>query len=204
VALVVKGPAFELTGGDLALDFANTLSRRPTPAPREDLRDYADVVAWAERAKAIEPADADALRALAARNPRGARAALAEARRVREAIFETFEAVAGGRRVPPDALARVNEALAEALGRLRLGPDGKGWTWTGAIDFDRVLWPVARAAARLLTGPDRALVRECGASDCAWLFLDRSRNGARRWCDMAVCGNREKARRFQERARRRR
>ena len=40
------------------------------------------------------------------------------------------------------------------------------------------------------------LVRECGASDCAWLFLDTSKNHHRRWCDMTRCGNRAKVRRF--------
>lgn len=201
--MVVSKPEFELTGGDLALDFANTLARRFMPEPREDLREYGDLVEWGTLAGAIAPAEGHALRSLADRNPRGARAALAKARAVREAVFEAFDAVAGGRPVAPGPLARVNEALAEALGRLRLRPGGDGWTWAGPLDLDRVVWPVARAAAQLLTGPDRPLVRECGASDCAWLFLDRSRNGTRRWCDMAVCGNREKARRFQARSRRR-
>jgi predicted RNA-binding Zn ribbon-like protein len=201
--MVVSRPEFELTGGDLALDFANTLSRRLTAEPREDLREYEDLVEWGTLAGAIDPGEAGALRSLAARSPRTARAALSKARAVREALFEAFDAVARRRPVAPGALKRVNDALAGALGRLRLGPGGDGWTWTGPLDLDRVLWPVARAAAHLLTSPDRALVRECGASDCAWLFLDRSRNGTRRWCDMAVCGNREKARRFQERSRRR-
>jgi predicted RNA-binding Zn ribbon-like protein len=40
----------------------------------------------------------------------------------------------------------------------------------------------------------------CEASDCVWLFLDASKNRSRRWCDMNQCGNREKARRFHERA----
>ena len=204
MAMEVSRPEFELTGGNLALDLANTKSRRPTPDPREDLRGYEDLVAWGEQAGAIGRDDAVALRGLAARKPRAARSALARARDLREAVFAVFSAVAGHRELPAEALQRVNTALPAALGRLRLARAGTGatWTWSGEPDFDRVLWPVVRAAASLLTGPERGRIRECGARDCAWLFLDESRNGTRRWCDMAVCGNREKARRFQRRARR--
>jgi predicted RNA-binding Zn ribbon-like protein len=45
----------------------------------------------------------------------------------------------------------------------------------------------------------RGAVRECESDTCAWLFLDRTRNHSRRWCDMGDCGNRAKARRFRER-----
>ena len=58
-----------------------------------------------------------------------------------------------------------------------------------------MLAPVLRAAADLLTSSDLARVRECDSESCFWLFLDTSKSGTRRWCDMKVCGNREKARR---------
>jgi predicted RNA-binding Zn ribbon-like protein len=200
----VTEPGFDVSGGDLSLDLANTKSLRPTREPREDLRSYDDLVAWGLQAGAIDAADAVSLRALAARSPRASRAALERARDLREAVFEVFSAVARGREIPRSALDRVNAALPGALARLRLDQarEGATWSWAGKADLDRVIWPAVRAAALLLTSPDLAHVRECAASDCAWLFLDRSRNGTRRWCDMAVCGNREKARRFQRRARR--
>jgi predicted RNA-binding Zn ribbon-like protein len=66
----------------------------------------------------------------------------------------------------------------------------------------QVLWPVIRSAADLVTSPDISQIRECGAPDCNWLFLDRSRSGRRRWCDMSTCGNRAKARRYYSRHRR--
>ncbi len=195
---------FDLSGGDLALDLANTKASRPTPEPREDLLVYDDLVRWALQAGAIDAPEAAALRALARRRPRAARAALERARALREAVFEVFSAVAGGRAIPGGPLDRVNATLPHALARLRLARSGEtvGWSWRNEPHLDRVVWPALRAAALLLTGPARAHVRECAARDCAWLFLDTSRNGTRRWCDMAVCGNREKARRFQRRARR--
>jgi predicted RNA-binding Zn ribbon-like protein len=65
-----------------------------------------------------------------------------------------------------------------------------------------MLWPVARSAAELLSSESVDRVRECASSTCTWLFIDDSRNRRRRWCDMASCGNRAKARRYYERHRR--
>jgi predicted RNA-binding Zn ribbon-like protein len=56
-----------------------------------------------------------------------------------------------------------------------------------------------RSASDLLTSPDLENVHECDMSDCRWVFVDRSKNHRRRWCDMKVCGNRAKARKFYRR-----
>ncbi|TMI77299.1 MAG: hypothetical protein E6H05_00485 [Bacillati bacterium ANGP1] len=62
------------------------------------------------------------------------------------------------------------------------------------------MWPVVWAASELLTSADVRRVRQCQSDDgCGWLFIDRSKNGTRRWCSMSVCGNRAKARRHYER-----
>ena len=68
-----------------------------------------------------------------------------------------------------------------------------------ALDYP--LWPIARSAADLLVSADVALVHECASDVCSWLFVDRSPGRRRRWCDMKVCGNRAKARRFYQRRR---
>ncbi len=196
--------AFELTGGNLALDLANTKERRPTPAPVEFLHTYPDLVSWAVQARALGAAQGKALLALAGRRRDGARKALARALDLREALFAAGSALAGGRAVPPGALGRINQALSGALVRLRLSPAGRAgaaaWTWASEPHLDRPWWPAARAGAELLASEEVGRLRECGARDCAWLVLDTSRNGSRRWCSMTVCGNREKARRFRRRA----
>jgi len=201
VSTTRRQPEFEISGGDLALDLANTKERRPAPEPVELVHSYDDLLTWGAKAEAIGLPEAATLRALAARNPRAARAALAQAIDLREAIFAVFSAVARGRPLPEAALARLNRALPAALARLRLAEGGSSWAWASEPHLDRVLWPALRAAALLLTSPNREHVRQCAARDCDWLFLDKSRNGSRRWCNMAVCGNREKARRFQRRSR---
>ena len=78
--------------------------------------------------------------------------------------------------------------------------EGLRWEWRGAAArLESPLWPVARAAAALLTSPELARLRQCGGDDCGWLFLDGSRNHSRQWCTMEDCGNLSKVRRFRER-----
>ena len=64
---------------------------------------------------------------------------------------------------------------------------------------DAILWPVAVAAADLLTTRDHPLLRECASDECSWLYLDTTRNHSRRWCDMKGCGNKAKVRRYRQR-----
>ena len=68
-----------------------------------------------------------------------------------------------------------------------------GWEERGAMDV--MLWPITRSVMGLLTSHELGRVKQCGR--CDWLFLDKSRNGKRRWCSMDACGNRVKmARRY--------
>ena len=206
--LAPAAPAFDLGGGAPCLDLANTVSGRGRGAPVDRLAGYPDLIAWGVQGGLVDGETAAGLGRAAARRPAAAAAALGRARALREALFRLFAAAAAGRRPAPGDLAALNRALTAALPRLRL-EDGGGapyrWRWQGdgAAEpaLDRVLWPVARSAAELLTSGDLAAVRECAAPDCRWLFLDRSRNRSRRWCAMATCGNRSKARRHYRRGR---
>ena len=72
---------------------------------------------------------------------------------------------------------------------------------TEPIDLAQPLWPVVRSAADLLTGSSLERVKRCPGEGCGWLFLDTSRNGSRRWCDMSSCGNRARVRAFAARQR---
>ena len=198
-------PVFDLSGGQLALDFANTVEDRPAAQPDDRLRRYGDLVAWARQAGLLTDDRARALLRRGAARPAEAMAVLPRAVALREAIYRIFLAVGGGGEPAPADLAALNGALADALARARLVPaeGGAGFAWGWADDdaLDRMLWPVVRAAADLLVGEDLARTRVCSAHDCNWLFVDTSRNASRRWCNMQVCGNRAKARRFQQRKR---
>lgn len=77
---------------------------------------------------------------------------------------------------------------------------GLTWQW-GRHENDPELpvWILALQVADILLSPDMARVHTCAVDTCRWLFLDTSKNHKRRWCNMKVCGNRMKARRFQAR-----
>lgn len=197
------GYVFELGAGAVCLDFANTVDSRPTAEPRELLGDYDDLVRWSVQSEVLTSSQARRLVAEAGRRGGQAASVLRRARELREAIFEIFSAIARETPPPEDALRVLNRRLPAAFERLRLDADGAGfrWGWEDDDALDRMLWPVVRSAAELLTSDDLDRVRECAADNCAWLFLDRSKNHSRRWCDMAVCGNRSKVRRFRRRSR---
>jgi len=197
-------PEFDFSGGALCLDFCNTASTH-VPLVNERLVDYAALLEWGAQAGVLDERTRGGLEAAAIREPSAAAEALAGAREFRLALYELFSAAAAGRHGPPIALETLDRTLHRALGHLHLVPSAPGYAWQWDLvrgGLDRFLAPVAASAALVLTSPERlARVRVCDAETCQWTFLDRSRNGRRRWCDMSSCGNRAKAKRHYERTR---
>ncbi len=118
------------------------------------------------------------------------------ARSERELLAKLFYDLAEGRH--PE-LGPINRVLQMILPHRRIKELGGKieWTWEGlATDPESPLWLLAFKSVELLTSPQIARVRTCGTSTCKWLFLDSSKNQNRRWCNMRVCGNRTKARRY--------
>lgn len=188
--------------GAICLDFANTLSGRTDAAPIDRIDGFAALVAWAAQGGLLDERGAAELLSEARRRPEAAETVVARSAELRAAIHRVFAARTAGRAPDTDSIAGINKVLAEAMRHRRLQvEDGEvAWGWEktpGALD--RMLWPVAQSAAELLTASDPVRVKECPGIGCGWLFLDRSKNGSRRWCEMEVCGNRAKARRFKTR-----
>jgi predicted RNA-binding Zn ribbon-like protein len=191
-------PSLKLIGGALCLDIANTTGLRREPEGEEALRDYEDLVAWAEHAGALDENERRDLLRAAEAEPKKAAAVHRRAIALREAVYRILSAVAARRAPEQGDVDLLNAAVAEAYRHLRLVPTASRFTWEwwgaeGALDLP--LWKVARSAADLLVSPELERVRECAGEKCDWLFLDASRNRSRRWCDMAACGNRAKAQR---------
>jgi predicted RNA-binding Zn ribbon-like protein len=202
---------FDLDAGIVCLDFANTLGGRSA----EHLNSYADLIAFAVQSHLLTRDEAAWLQAEAERDPTLANGVLVRAKRLRDVLRSIFGNLALGQ-APADAdLSWLNFDLAASLSHARVlpaesgtprgqdktGPGGYRWGWAGR-NLDAPIWPITRSAADLLTSEQqRRLVRQCGADDCLWLFLDTSKNHTRQWCSMQSCGNREKARRHYQRVR---
>ncbi|MGA2904361.1 MAG: ABATE domain-containing protein [Candidatus Korobacteraceae bacterium] len=195
---------FDLTGGQLALNLANTVSRRADPERRkEHLENYGDLVAFAKQSGIISLKQATELCDYAQRHGREAVRSFRKAIALREVLYRAFSAISQSKTATADDLSLINDFAIEALRHRCLSRSNGGYRWEWRPDrknpLDRVLWAAAQAAANLLTSSELQLVRYCEAPDCEWLFLDYSRNRSRRWCDMTTCGNRQKARRHYQR-----
>ncbi|MDQ6662049.1 MAG: ABATE domain-containing protein [Chloroflexota bacterium] len=188
----------EVADRKLCLDFINTLDERSSDLPRELLKSYSDLVAWSQQKQILTDEEAQSLLEKQARHPAGAIKVLERAVALREAMYRIFSSVAEDSVPTDNDLALLNRAFIEAMAqtRLVLNSDTFVREWSGKEDaLDRMLWPVVRSAVNLLTSEHLHTVRVCASDDCKWLFLDTSKNGSRRWCDMKSCGNRAKARR---------
>lgn len=188
-------------GGHVALDFANTAGWHASEERNEWLTSYQEWLAWV-RTSAILPAAATTrLSREAAGHPVQAARALAEAIDTREVVYRLFTALAHGHRPPAEDLERLHRARLAALeaAEPRWDRNRFSLTWPDAgADLGSPLHPLVLAASDLLTQPlDR--LRQCGNNPCGWLFLDRSKNGSRRWCSSEECGNATRVRRFRAR-----
>lgn len=194
---MAKLPA-ESVDADRVLAFVNTLSGRPTAAPAERLVSYEALVDWAREQHLVSAAAADRLTAAARRHPHQAAAVLARAKEFREALNGLAESIDAGRQPGAAVLSTIGDSLAAAYAKGRLVPHDGALQWIASAedDLDRIVWEIGRAAGRLVLSPRLGRIRACAAADCGWWFVDDTKNHSRRWCDMKICGNREKIRRY--------
>ncbi|QEH35502.1 CGNR zinc finger [Aquisphaera giovannonii] len=192
-----RPPAFFLSGSP-GLDFLNTLAT-PVDTQVDWIDDGHGLLAWLEQAKLVPAKDLRALKARAI--PGELDAVAAQARSLRE-WFRGFVRARSGRRLTADDL-RDLEPLNRLLGRderftqVVAGPTGGA----SALEVEQVrrwrtpeslLLPIGEAIAGFVCGGDFEHVKACEGSTCTLLFVDRTRGRARRWCSMAICGNRAK------------
>jgi predicted RNA-binding Zn ribbon-like protein len=201
--LVEGVPLPDAVGGHPALDFCNTRAGWGDPRPKEYLTDPSVLALWARENALVPAAGLPAATALDAAAPGDAAPgdagaeALARALALRDALY----ACALHRGIAADwELVSAEAARARTLGRLVPGQGEEPAQWQlpeGVSPAAAALAAIAAAAEDLLTSSLAAFVAACPGEGCGWLFADRRRK--RRWCSMAACGNRAKARRYAER-----
>ncbi|MBV8824157.1 MAG: CGNR zinc finger domain-containing protein [Bradyrhizobiaceae bacterium] len=193
-----RAASLALVGGAPAFDLANTQSGRDGPRAQDHLRAPEHVVAWAHHAGILSEAGTRALRRSMGR-PRVAAALLKQTRELRDLLYGIGATLAAGATPRADALDRLARIHARALVHARLAPSdgGLAWRWDAArTPVEAVVGPIALSAIGLVTGGERARIKQCAGDHCGWLFLDTTKNNRRRWCEMEVCGNRAKQKRL--------
>ncbi|TQF68755.1 zf-CGNR multi-domain protein [Rhodococcus spelaei] len=179
-----EGVAFTVVTGAACVDFVYTggLGDR---ARWESLHEPADLAAWAGASRLVHGATPPSEIAVTD-------VEFAAAIELREVLWRSINRLADGERIARADAAALNVYASRPDLAPRL--DGGALTFATPIAASQILSTLARDAIALAGGPLRERVRRCAAPDCPLPFVDTSRPGTRRWCAMARCGNRDKAR----------
>jgi predicted RNA-binding Zn ribbon-like protein len=192
---------FDLSGGHPALDLVNSLDNRfRHDGPNEILVGYGELLRFLGESALL---DTRQIRLLG-KGGAGEAAArtLRSVRELREAAAGVFYAALEQQAPAPADLKTLQRHILEASQHreLRWCAPGAEWQWAeSGADPNLALWVLSQSVSDLLLSEDMTRIRTCAVDTCRWLFLDTSKNHTRRWCNMKVCGNRMKARRFQAR-----
>ena len=183
--------------GDPALELCNTRAGWGEPAPKEYLVSYDHLLVWAREVGVIDVEVVDTLRREAQEAPGQAARVLAQVTAFREVSYDYLT----GNEDPHvwDAVVSRVESATRTLTLVRT-TEGAQWAIDPAVGLRYPLLATAAAVGDLITSGDVRDVSACPGRGCGWLFTNPT--GRRRWCSMAICGNRAKARRHAERHRR--
>jgi len=188
----------------LWLEFVNTDAAAQSPGV-DLLRDFDALVSWLRTHAAIDDERSAGLLRRAQLQPAAAAATLVDARRVRAAMRVLAERGFISERVRDDAVIEINRVLGRSAGtrRIERHPEGgftRSFVPTGDA-FAGLMIPIVESAGDSLALEELARVRRCADARCYRVFMDATKNGLRRWCDMGTCGNRAKAARHRAKTR---
>lgn len=184
---------FLFVGNHLCLDFINTqmiMQGRPTDL----LDDFSDLVAWLVQAGVLDKTEErEAMKTWGSQ--REGEHTFEEARTFRGILREMTERIVAGKPVPQPAVEAINRLLRERVGYAQLVRVRGGFERTFRAESRaaaHLLVPLAESASNLLCSGDLSLVRKCQNPACILYFYDVTKNHARHWCSMGLCGNRMK------------
>jgi predicted RNA-binding Zn ribbon-like protein len=194
----------DLVGGHIVIDLVNTVTARDAE-PVDWLDGYPRLLEWAALTGHFAPADLTHLRQLADTEPGRAELALDHTRELREALHDLITAlIHQGAPAPAEAVDQVEKHWKHAVAHTRLTVRGNTPQLQVGIETSELEYlnhELALQACDLLRALPLERTRICPGSRCGWLFIDSSRGGRRRWCDMATCGNSAKGRTHYQRKR---
>ena len=184
---------FLFVGNQLVLDFINTqivLNGRPIDL----LATFSDLVAWLVHVHLLTGEEAKKIEGQWGSQAEGTQT-VEQARAFRVTLREMVERIAAGRSVPPAAIEAINEMLRYRIGYPQLtrrsGKFEQGYQ-VESQEANQLLGLLAEAASNLLCTCDFSLIKKCQNPLCVLFFYDKTKNHARHWCSMTICGNRSK------------
>ena len=201
--------SLNLIGGQLCLDFVNTVSGRKFSSLEnicndyivvgDMLLDYFDLLAWCQLTNCLTKNEIEILLEESSLevNKDKVDAIFEQALGLREAIYRICKQLINSQPPSNFDLALLNQILSSSYNNLELIFENGKFLWQySKITLEKILWVVAGSMAEFLTTANLSRLRECQGNGCCWLFEDSSKNKMRQWCDMQVCGNLAKVRRF--------
>ena len=184
---------FLFVANQLCLDFINT--KFVLNGQQVDLLStFSDLVAWLLEVHLLTGEEAKKIERQWGRQAQGTQT-LEQARAFRATLREMVERIAAGRPVPQAAIEAINEMLRYRIGYPQLirrsGTFERGYQ-AESQDANQLLGLLAEAATNLLCTCDLSLIKKCQNPACVLFFYDTTKNHARHWCSMTICGNRSK------------
>ncbi|MFY9222352.1 MAG: CGNR zinc finger domain-containing protein [Blastocatellia bacterium] len=199
--------SLNLIGGRLCLDFVNTVGGRKFSenlssdyiVKGDTLSHYYDLLAWCQLTNILSASEIQILleESSLEKNKETIEHIFKLSLDLREAIYRICKYLINNQLPNNSDLVLLNQVLSTGYSNIELVfENGKFlWQWN-KISLEKMLWLIADSMAELLTTANLSRLRECQGNGCCWLFEDSSKNKMRQWCDMQVCGNLAKVRRF--------
>jgi predicted RNA-binding Zn ribbon-like protein len=192
---------FLFVGNHLCLDFINT-QMIVQGNPTDLLGGCEDLVAWLVQANAVDKVQAAGV--MTQWSHKDQEQLFDQGIRFRGTLREMAKRIVARKSIPPSAVACINQVLSRCPGYPQLVYKNGGYTrqfQSQAAQKDGILAPLAEAASDLLCSGNLSLVKKCGNPSCILYFYDTTKNHARNWCSMQLCGNRIKVAAYYQRKR---
>ncbi len=190
-----------MIGGNAALDFVNTASNWSSE-PVDRLGGAEGLAKWVQVAGLLDEHDQKVLAREINDDPKAAARFFDDAIELRSALYRIFNAAASGASAEAADIALLNDWRTRSARhceiRQEAGVFRRGCTEEAPAQ-ERAMRLIVDAAEDLLLYGRLERLRGCGGEQCEWMFLDLSKNGRRRWCSMATCGNDHKVKQFRKR-----
>lgn len=190
----------ELDGGTLCLNFVNSVKNRFEKPVYEFLVAPDDWILWSHRTQICDELSKQKLSKYVSENSEKAIKELNRIIKVREVLYGIFRNIAQKKSPLTEDIRIFNYELSFSFGFLNIGISDNLETisiWNyKETDLLYSLLPIMKSAYELLTTDLKEHIKEC--PNCGWLYLDKSKNNSRIWCNMKTCGNTMKIKKYYE------